>query len=356
MNAVEDFPLVEEFDLGFGRVDVHIHTGQGHGEVQHTGGKAPDHELIAVGLLQRGGEGLGVNQPLVHIEKLVGAGAPRCGGSGDKAGEPQRLPLALDRHHLQSRLTPQHRIDGGQQRAVAGGVELALSVLDQPEGDFRVGEGLLLHGACRSGALDGIALHKLHPGRGIEEEVAHHNRRADRTARLLAGQELPALEGQMAARQGVGGAGQKVDPADGCRRRQRLAPEAEGTDGLQVLSGAKLGGGVAEEGRLRVLPAHAAAVVADAQEGHAAVLQLHRNRLRPGVDGILDQLLDHGGRPLHDLARSNQIRQMRLQLDNLRHKYLLFCITRQAFASAHRAYSAPQLASWCPRQDPRCAF
>ena len=80
VDAVEDLPLVEELDLGLGGMDVHIHSRQRHGDVEHAAGEAAGHDLVAVGLLQGGGEGLGADVAVVDEEMLVGPGAPGGGG------------------------------------------------------------------------------------------------------------------------------------------------------------------------------------------------------------------------------------------------------------------------------------
>ena len=85
MHAVEDLLLVEELDLGLGRVDVDVHGGQGHGQVQDAGGEAARHELVAVGLLQGGGHGPGADVPVVDEKDLVVPVAPGGGGPGDEA-------------------------------------------------------------------------------------------------------------------------------------------------------------------------------------------------------------------------------------------------------------------------------
>ena len=65
-----------------------------------------------------------------------------------------------------------------------------------------------------------------------------------------------------------------------------------------------------EKGRLRVVGAHAAAVIGDAQEGHAAVLNLHGNVSGSGVHGVFQQFLDDAGRTLHHLAGGDEIGHM----------------------------------------------
>ena len=77
---------------------------------------------------------------------------------------------------------------------------------------------------------------------------------------------------------------------------------------------------MAQEGHARVLGRHAAAVVGDADIGRAAPADLHGHVFGPGVEGVLHQLLDHGGRALHHLARGDQIRHMRGEYVNDWHK------------------------------------
>ena len=329
MDTVEDLPLVEELHLGFGWVYVHVHGGERHRDVQHAGGEPAHHDLVAVGLLQSGGQGFGPDQPVIDKEDLIRPGAPGGGGPGDIAGNRQLLPFALHRDHLPRGLPAQDAVDGGQKRPVAGGLKLLFPVLDQPEGDLRMGQGLLLHGACHRGGLHRIPLHKLHAGRGVVEQVPHHNGGAHRAAGALTGQELAGLQPEAGALGVLGGTGQQIHPAHSGCGRQGLAAEAQGADGLQVLLPAELGGGMAQKGRLGVLPAHAAAVVADPEEGHAAVLDLDGDGLRTGVYGIFHQLLHHRGGPLHDLAGRDQVRQMGVQLHDFWHfRILLFEIHR----------------------------
>ena len=84
-------------------------------------------------------------------------------------------------------------------------------------------------------------------------------------------------------------------------------PEAQGADGLQIVLGAQFAGGVAEKGGLRLGGGDAAAVVGNPDEAHAAVLDLHGQGVRPGVDSVLHELLDHRRGPLHHLAGGDQI-------------------------------------------------
>ena len=79
---------------------------------------------------------------------------------------------------------------------------------------------------------------------------------------------------------------------------------------------------VAEKGGLRLGGGDAAAVVGNPDEAHAAVLDLHGQGVRPGVDSVLHELLDHRRGPLHHLAGGNLVGELRRQNLN-RHPLLL---------------------------------
>ena len=52
---------------------------------------------------------------------------------------------------------------------------------------------------------------------------------------------------------------------------------------------------------------HAAAVVGDPNQAAAALLQRNLDGARAGIDGVLDQLLDHRGRALDHLSRRDAV-------------------------------------------------
>jgi hypothetical protein len=65
---------------------------------------------------------------------------------------------------------------------------------------------------------------------------------------------------------------------------------------------------VTVEAQERVGPAHANPVVCDPNPTLAPTLDGHLHPGRPGIEGILDQLLDHRGGTFHDLAGSDLVR------------------------------------------------
>ena len=69
----------------------------------------------------------------------------------------------------------------------------------------------------------------------------------------------------------------------------------------------------------RLVAAHAAAVVDDADQPPPAALDLDLDAPRAGVERVLDQLLDHRGRPLDHLAGGDLVDHVvRQDLDRAR--------------------------------------
>ena len=182
-----------------------------------------------------------------------------------------------------------------------------------------MGQRLALHGRRRSGPLHAVLLHKFHPGRSVEKQVSDNDGGPLRASGLRLFRNGSRLQVETDPLHRAGGFGQQVHPGHGGNGRQGLPPEAHGTNGVQILRLPELGGGMAEEGGSGVLRTHAAAVVRHPEEGHTPVPKLHRNLGSPGVYGVFQQLLHHGGRALHHLAGGNQVGHMGGKLYNFRH-------------------------------------
>ena len=58
----------------------------------------------------------------------------------------------------------------------------------------------------------------------------------------------------------------------------------------------------------RILRAHPDAVIEDPDKGLPTLLELDLDGAGPRVERVLDQLLDHRHRPLHNLAGGNLVR------------------------------------------------
>ena len=91
-------------------------------------------------------------------------------------------------------------------------------------------------------------------------------------------------------------------------RREGFAPESERRDGRQIVGAADLARRVPLDGQTRILRIHPLAIVIDPDQLLATQFDDDRQPPRTRVDGVLDQLLDDGGRPLDDFAGGNLIR------------------------------------------------
>ena len=319
VHRVEHLPLPGELHLGLGGVDVHIHRRHRQRHRQHTSRELSLHDLVAVPLLQRRREKLGLDVSAVDEEGLHGPGTPAHQGFCDKAGDADAVPPALHRHQAPGKVPAQGGVDGGVRLPVAGGVEGLRSVLDEFEGDVRVGQGQMLHEPCHGGGLGAVLAHELQPGRGVVEEVPHQHGGALRRAHALHLAGHTPFQVQRGPDLGLVLPGKDVRAADGGDGGQGLAPEAQGADLPQVRRGAQLGGGMAQESGGQLPGSDTAAVVRDPDEAHAAPLDLHHHCRGAGVNGVFHQFLDHAGRALHHLAGGDQVRHMGFELLNVRH-------------------------------------
>ena len=319
MYRVEHAPLGQEAHLGLGGVDVHVHRLHGKLDLQHAGREPTGHDLVFIGLLHGGAQRARLDEAAVDEEILEAAVAARRGRLCDEAADGNFLPSALDRDHVVHELPPEDLIDRGPAVAVAGGVQLFGAVLEEAEGDLRVRQRLALDGGKDGGGLRHVGLHEFHARGRVVEQVAHQNGRSVRAAGRLFGADDARLQIERRSGGTFARFGQQIDLRDRRNGRQRFAAEAQRPDGREVVLCAQLAGRMAQECDARVGRLHAAAVVGDADEGHAAVADLDRNGRRARVDRVFDQLLDGGGRTLHDLARGDQVGDMRVKLLDLRH-------------------------------------
>ena len=90
----------------------------------------------------------------------------------------------------------------------------------------------------------------------------------------------------------------------------------EGSNAEQVLAGGDLGGGVTLEGSEGVGVRHSDSVVRDADEGAPGVDQLNLDAGGPGVEGVLDEFLDHGTRAFDHFAGRNLVYGVRIEEAN----------------------------------------
>ena len=139
------------------------------------------------------------------------------------------------------------------------------------------------------------------------KRLSTSNVRPARSRRELLGGSRAVLDPQADRLRARPVGGRQRQPRDRGDRRQRLAPEPVGPDADEVLVRRDLGGGMALQRQARVLATHARAVVPDEDPVDAAPVDLDVDPGRPGVESVLDELLDGRGRPLDDLAGGDAI-------------------------------------------------
>ncbi len=69
----------------------------------------------------------------------------------------------------------------------------------------------------------------------------------------------------------------------------------------------------------RIVPVHTAAVITHRNKAGPSAGEIHPNSGRPGVQAVLDEFLDEGGRSLNNLARRNLARNVIRQKANFSH-------------------------------------
>ena len=307
---------IAEADLGLGRMDIDVDQVRRHLEEERQDGMAVVRQEVAIGPADRAVEQLVAHRPAVDEEVLgLGIGAVE-GRQADVAGQAQALALGVDRQRILGEVAAEDRREAAQARLeqlALGGrqvQEIALAVAED-EADPVVRHGEPCQGVAR--------LHLLGPG-GLEEleargcrveEVAHLDPGAAAERRRLHSALAPAFDGEAPGLAGVGGARRAAGDghaADRPDRRQRLAAETEGRDVDQIVLG-QLRGRMALDGERQFLRRHPVAVVAHREIASPAVAQYRLDVPGARVEGVLQQFLEGGGRPLDHLAGGDAVDQ-----------------------------------------------
>jgi hypothetical protein len=174
-----------------------------------------------------------------------------------------------------------------------------LAVVQDREADGAVGERVATHRLEAMAELGGIRLQELAPRRHRLEELSHLHRRADTTRD---GRELAARRVEPRGVRRTGDTARDRDLSDRCDGGQRLAPEAQARHAFELCQRADLACRVAAEGERQFVGGDAAAVVFDEDGAHASGGEMDRDPRRAGIERVVDELPDDGGRALDDLA------------------------------------------------------
>ena len=155
--------------------------------------------------------------------------------------------------------------------------------------------------------LGAVRLQELEAGRGGEEQVAHLDAGAERRPPPApATPPTPASTSSAKACSWPCGRLMMRSRLHAGERGQRLAAKAEQGDPDQLVV-VELGGGVALHRERELVRRDAAAIVGDRDQRSPAAAQLHRDPRRPGIDRVLDQLLDRGRGPLDHLTGGDPV-------------------------------------------------
>jgi hypothetical protein len=154
--------------------------------------------------------------------------------------------------------------------------------------------------------------------RDLGEQVLDPNPRSRRQRGGPFGRERPVIDHARPALLRAPHAALERQPRDAGDRRQRLAAKAQRGDLLDRLV-RQLGRRMPLERERDFLGGHAASVVGHFDPCESAIFDLDRDPRRAGVDCVLDQFLERGGRPLDHFARGNTVDQRLRQAANCRH-------------------------------------
>ena len=176
---------------------------------------------------------------------------------------------------------------------------LDAAVVGEAEGHIRPRQRHAPEDFVAVGIFGRLLLEKFASRRGIEVEVGGLDDRAAAQGRWrqreIGGVDAPAVGGIY----GATGQGQARHRGD---RGQRLAAEAVGGDAFEIDQAGDLAGGMPRQGERKFGLGDAAAVVGDADRAYASLHEFHVDLARAGIEAVLDQLLEYGGRAFDHFA------------------------------------------------------
>jgi hypothetical protein len=179
------------------------------------------------------------------------------------------------------------------------------------ESDLRIAERHLGHEPGDLRGLGGVGLEELAARRQVVEKIADFDRSALGRADFLLGGNRPAVDADFRAGRAPPRARAQHEVRHRCNARQRLAPEPEGPDRVEIFGAGDLARRVPLERHPRIRRIHPLPVVLHAEQLLPAELDRHDKARCAGVQRVLDQLLDDGGRTLDDLAGGDLVGEMR---------------------------------------------
>ena len=306
-------PRIAEAYLVFLRMHIDIHLPRVEAQVEYEGRVTPVKQHILVGLPHRVADDLiadhaAVDEEILEIRLGTGKGRQR-----DPAIQLQGVSgRGFDGHQAVGELATAepgqalaHSVVGIGRRQLIDG----LAVVLQAHGHRRIAEGQALEQRLDMIELGAFGAQEFLARRHIVEQVAHLDGGAGSRGRSRSrGFFGASLEGPAVL--------VAFDHRSDAHARNRgdtgqgFASEAEAGNRLEILEAVDLAGGVAGQREREILARNAAAVVADADQATAALLDLHADIRGPGIQAVLHQFLDHGSRSFDHFAGGDLVDQV----------------------------------------------
>jgi len=246
-----------------------------------------------------------LNPPAVHEEGDVPAVRTMYGCGSDEAPNPDRLvgvPAFIDGQQTGSQIRAVYRGERFVRITCTERTKCLAPIVHDPECHIGVCNRVSSDEAIDVATLGLLAAEELPPGRDIVEQILDDELGAWRSADRSGRGDFATLDPD--ARSGRLGdmACQAGRSADGGDARQRLAPESQRSDGLQVLRSLELTRGVAPEGKGDLLCWDTDAIIADGDQRGATVARFDLDPRALCVQAVLHQLFDDRRGPLDYLA------------------------------------------------------
>ena len=294
-------PAVAESDFRLGGVHVDVHGVGGDDDLQQERRAQSRGDRAAVRRVCGAQDPVVAYRAPVHREEGATAGGTDVGGALGETAHVDRAAHVLDVEHAVGGAGAPQRADPVAKRARRGQREHRLAVVrgGEPKVTPRERDG---RERVEDGApLRARAAQEFLPGRRVVEELRDGDGRPAPARDIIHRLDVPAGRANGGACT-VGGRGLQRHATHRADGRERLAAKAEAGNADEVGRLRDLRRGVPLEREDRIVSFHAAAVIADANELAAAVLDVDVDGRGTGIDGVLHQLLHRRRGTLDHLA------------------------------------------------------
>ena len=282
---------------------MHVHVDEFGRQVeeQHEGRMPVVVHDVAVRLADRVGEQPVADEAAVHEDVLRVARAAGGGGQTGEAAQREWSGGFLEAHRGAREVRPEDRGDALFRR-LRRQPPVGLAVVREPECDVGPGERDAQEPVLGMGVFGGGRAQELPAGGRVVVEIEDVDDGAAVALHRLGIGQRAAVRLDLPAVPRVGRATRERDVGDRRDAREGLPAEAQRADAFEVLEAGDLAGGVAGEREDELVAVDAAAVVLHADAPDATVVERDLDIGRAGVEAVLEEFLEGGGRALDDLA------------------------------------------------------